>query len=97
MRQMPRPIYIVARTFVAIGQVGSRFVNAAVFGGSTRQSISARAHSEPWPRGRIWINRFFRLFGQVDHCAESWTAEVTDALKTLDRNNALQSLQGDRQ
>jgi len=97
MRRLPRPVYIAKRTMVALGQVGSRFINATFLDGSTRQSVSARAYIEQWPKGRARIDAFFGLFGQADHCAESWTAEVTDALKTLERNNALQSLQGDKQ
>ena len=88
MRRLPRPVYIAWRVIESLGQVSSRFCNAAIFGGSTRQSISARAHIEQWPKGRARIDRFFRLFGQVDHCGASWAAEVNDARKTLAINEA---------
>jgi len=86
--RMPRPLYIAWRVVESLGQVGTRFVNASVFGGSTRQSTSARAHIEQWPRGRARINSFFRIFGQADHCAASWASEVNDARKTLAINDA---------
>lgn len=88
MIRLPRPVYIAARVFVALGQVGTRFINAVFFNGSTRQSTSARAHIEQWPKGRERINRFFQIFGQADHCADSWAAEVADARKTLALNEA---------
>lgn len=86
--RLPRPLYIAWRVLDSLGQVGTRFINAVFFGGSTRQSTSARAHIEQWPKGRERINRFFRLFGQEDHCADSWAAEVADARKTLELNEA---------
>lgn len=86
MRQLPRPIYITWRVFQSFGQTGTRLFNAVVLGGSTRQSTSARVHVEQWPRARVWINNFFRLFGQEDHCRDSWEAEVHDALRTLEKN-----------
>ena len=71
-----------------LAQIGSRFVNAAFLGGSTRQTVSARAYVE-WPRGRVWINAVFSPFGVRDHCAEAWDSEVKDALATLEKNRAL--------
>jgi hypothetical protein len=38
----------------------------------------------------VWINLLFSPF-QKDHCADAWLAEVADARKTLDRNNALET------
>jgi len=58
MRRLPRPVYIAWRVIESLGQVSSRLCNAAIFGGSTRQSISARAHIEQWPKGRARINQF---------------------------------------
>lgn len=88
MTRLPRPVYIAWRVVESLGQVATRFVNAAMFGGSTHQSTSARAHIEQWPKGRARIDRFFRLFGQADHCAVSWAFEVDDARKTLALNDA---------
>ncbi len=86
--QMPRPVYIVWRVIEMVAQLGSRTINAVVFGGSTRQTVSARAYIEKWPRGKRWINAVFSPW-QEDHCASAWLDEVTDALKTLERNAAL--------
>lgn len=89
---MPRPVYIAWRVAESLGQVASRFVNAVFFGGSTRQSVSARAYVENWPKGRPRIDAFFRnlpFWWEEDHCSNAWAAEVDDARKTLDRNSAL--------
>lgn len=89
MRRLPRPVYIVWRVFEALGQVATRFFNAAFLGGSTRQSTSARAHLE-WPTAAHRIDAvFWFVFGQKNHCKKSWEEEVSDALKTLERNEAL--------
>jgi len=79
----PRPVYIVLRTIEASGEIASRFINAACFGGSTHQSVSARAYLE-WPEWAQWINRLF--FWQADHCAEAWASEVANARRTLEMN-----------
>jgi len=92
MMRCPRPVYIVLRVFEALGQVASRFINAAFLGGSTRQSVSARAHLE-WPVAERQIDAFFRhlpLWWEDNHCANSWASEVSDALKTLERNKRLE-------
>jgi len=92
--RLPRPVYIVLRVFEALGQVASRFANAAFLGGSTRQSVSARAHLE-WPVAERRIDSFFRhlpLWWEEDHCANAWTVEVSDALKTLEHNNRLEKI-----
>jgi hypothetical protein len=67
---------------------GSRVLNAAVFGGSTHQTTSARAYidgqtSPKWEKRRIFIDRLFWF--QTNHCAGAWAAEVEAAHKTLDR------------
>jgi hypothetical protein len=82
--RLPRPVYIAARTVEAVGAAMSRLINSALLGGSTHQTVSARAHITPeWATARAWINRVF--FWQADHCEWAWRAEVASAIKTLDR------------
>jgi hypothetical protein len=90
MTHLPRPFYIAYRVLEMLAQTFSRFVNAAFFGGSTRQTVSARAYAEQWPRGLDRINAVFRLFGVKNHCASAWEAEVKDAVSTLERNKAIE-------
>lgn len=90
MIRMPRPAYIVWRVLEMLGQIASRFINAAFFGGSTRQTLSARAYVEQWPRGRRRIDAVFAFFGSKDHCQSAWDAEVCDAISTLEKNQAIE-------
>lgn len=83
-----RPIYIIARFAEMLIAAGSRILNAAVFGGSTHQTTSARAYidgqtSPKWARRRAFIDRVFWF--QPYHCARAWAAEVDAAHKTLNR------------
>lgn len=94
---LPRPVYIAWRTIEMVGQIVSRLVNAIVFQGSTRQTVSARAHIEQWPRGRVWINAAFGIFGVEDHCGGAWNSEVSDAIKTLQRNDVFTGMASDNQ
>lgn len=80
---MPRPLYIAYRVAEMLVSLFSRFLNAAVFGGSTHQTLSARAFIEPWPRLRRFINALF--FWQDNHCRIAWQREVENARKTLQR------------
>jgi hypothetical protein len=77
-----RFLYILYRVAEMLGSVLSRFVNAALLGGSTHQTTSSRAHLE-WPRGRRFINAVF--FWQDDHCKASWQTEVKHAKRTLEK------------
>ena len=90
----PRPIYIIIRLGEATLSVLSRFANAMIFGGSTYQSVSARAwvdgFTDPvWLRRRQRIDAVFRIFGQHDHCHKYWMGEVEAARKTLIRAGAI--------
>ena len=82
--RLPRPLYILARIAEMAVSLTSRAINAALLGGSTYQTTSARAHLET---GRGWrvlrrvINGLF--FWQADHCAYAWQVEITNARKTL--------------
>lgn len=80
---MPRGLYILYRVAEMLVSLVSRFINAAVFGGSTHQTLSARAYIEPWPRLHRIINAVF--FWQDDHCRWAWENEVEEARKTLAR------------
>jgi hypothetical protein len=67
---------------------GSRVVNAAVFGGSTHQTTSARAFidgmSDPkWAKRQRAIDTAFWF--QPNHCKTAWLQEVAAAQKTLER------------
>lgn len=81
--RMPRPLYIAYRVAEMLVSLFSRFLNAAVFGGSTHQTTSARAFIEPWPRRQRFINALF--FWQDNHCKRAWQREVENARKTLQR------------
>lgn len=89
----PRPVYILIRLGESTLSVVSRFCNATFFGGSTYQSVSARAwidgvHDPVWLKRRRRIDAFFRIFGQADHCHKYWMGEVEAARKTLMRAGA---------
>jgi len=77
-----RAFYILYRVLEMLVSVGSRFYNAAILGGSTHQTTSARAHIEPLPRHRTVINALF--FRQEDHCRRAWYREVEQANRTLE-------------
>lgn len=88
MRRLPRPVYIAARLAEALVSAFSRFMNAALLGGSTAQSVSARAYidgmTDPvWARRRRIINSLF--FWQEDHTRSAWESEVANARRTLAR------------
>jgi hypothetical protein len=91
MTRLPRPVYILIRLAETTLSVVSRFGNATFFGGSTYQSISARAwidgETDPvWLRRRRFIDAAFRvLIRQEDHCLKYYQAEVEAAQKTLAR------------
>jgi hypothetical protein len=83
-----RVLYVVGRLAIDLGSLASRAVNALIFGGSTAQTTSARAHIEAptspaWERRRRFINAFF--FWQPDHCASAWAQEVDRAHYILSR------------
>ena len=83
-----RPIYILARFAEMLIAAGIRVLNAAVFGGSTHQTTSARAFidglTDPkWAMRQRAIDRVF--FFQPGHCERAWVAEVANAHKTLER------------
>ena len=84
-----RAWYIIRRFGAALLSSVSRFINAAFLGGSTSESISARSYREPWPRAVKAINAALRVFGK-DHCRTAWLVEVSDARKTLARNDLIQ-------
>lgn len=88
--RVPRPLYIIMRFAFDLLAVLSRLLNATVFGGSTSQTLSSRAHiesltSETWARRRLFINRLFPW--QSDHCAEQWAYDVDQAHKIIARNS----------
>lgn len=82
--------YVLGHIAYFLASLGSRTVNAALFGGSMHQTLSARAHIEGrtdarWRRREAGINR---LFLDPNHCAEGWCGEVDRARKTLEQNEA---------
>jgi hypothetical protein len=77
--------YIIRRLGEALLSSVSRFINAAFLGGSTSESISARSYREPWPNAVKVINAVLWVF-ERDHCRKAWDVEVSDARKTLARN-----------
>jgi hypothetical protein len=83
---MRRALYILYRFLDMAISLFSRLINAALLGGSTHQTTSARAHIEVtpgWRRIRRCINILF--FWQPDHCEWAWQQEVAAATRTLQR------------
>jgi len=84
---MERLRYTLWRFTVDIIGLFSRVLNAWVFGGSTSQTLSVRAHVEAtggdpsWIKRRDFINTLF--FWEEDHCARWWREEVDRARYTL--------------
>ena len=89
MKHHPRPVYVIARLGGALLSAVSRFINAAFFSGSTSESLSARSYREPWPVAIKLINAALWIF-ERDHCHKAWDTEVSDARKTLARNDLLE-------
>ena len=92
---LPRPIYIFARFAEMVISSNSRLFNAAIFGGSTHQTTSARAFidgkTDPeWARRRDRIDWWLAWY-EADHCQRAWQQEVDAARKTLDRAGATPS------
>ena len=84
--RLSRPLYILARFAEMLISSGSRVINAAVFGGSTHQTTSARAYIDgqtnaKWAKRRNMIDCLFWF--TPNHCATAWAAEVEAAQKTL--------------
>ena len=84
--RLSRPIYILARFAEMLIAAGSRVLNAAVFGGSTHQTLSARAFidgmsSPKWAKRQRAIDAAFWF--QPNHCKTAWLQEVDAAQKTL--------------
>lgn len=91
LARLYRPFYILLRFAEMLISAGSRLLNAAVFGGSTHQTTSARSYidgkTDPkWARRRDCID--FVFFYPPCHCKRSWGKEVSDARKTLARARA---------
>lgn len=89
IRQTAHIVYEVSFYLIALI---SRVANAAFYGGSVHQTLSARTHIEArtdaaWAKRERRINRLF--FWQDGHCAGAWLSEVTRARKTLQRNGDL--------
>jgi len=89
--RLSRPLYILARFAEMLISSGSRVINAAVFGGSTHQTTSARAYIDgktnaKWAKRRKIIDRLFWF--TPNHCESAWAAEVEAARKTLLRAQA---------
>ena len=97
---MNRIAYIPYRLAYDLVSLFSRMLNAIVFGGSTAQTLSARAYIQTlsarayidgqdsvfWERFGQGINLLF--FWQENHIADAWAAEVERARYTLERLEA---------
>jgi hypothetical protein len=88
---MHRLAYIPYRLAYDLVSLFSRMLNAIVFGGSTAQTLSARAYIDGqdsvfWERIGQGINLLF--FWQENHIADAWAAEVERARYTLERLEA---------
>lgn len=88
---MNRLAYIPYRLAFDLVSLFSRMLNAIFFGGSTAQTLSARAYIDGqdsvfWQRIGQGINLLF--FWQENHIADAWAAEVERARYTLERLEA---------
>ena len=88
---MKRLAYIPYRLTFDLVSLFSRMLNAIFFGGSTAQTLSARAYIEGqdsvfWERMGQGINLIF--FWEENHIADAWAAEVERARYTLERLEA---------
>ena len=88
---MTRIAYIPYRLAFDLVSLFSRMINAIVFGGSTAQTLSARAYIDGqdsvfWERIGQGINLIF--FWQENHIADAWASEVERARYTLERLEA---------
>jgi hypothetical protein len=83
-----RLAYIIHRLVEAVGSSFSRCFNALALGGSTSESTSARSHREPWPKAAKFIDAALWIY-ERNHCRKAWDKEVSDARKTLARNDLL--------
>lgn len=88
---MNRLAYIPYRLTFDLISLFSRMLNAIFFGGSTAQTLSARAYIDGqdsvfWQRIGQGINLLF--FWQENHIADAWAAEVERAQYTLERLEA---------
>ena len=85
---MIRAAYIPWRLASDLVSLLSRMLNAIIFGGSTAQTLSARAYLDGRD-SRLWagigraINVLF--FWQEDHIRAAWEQEVERARYTLQR------------
>ena len=88
---MKRLAYIPYRLTFDLVSLFSRMLNAIFFGGSTAQTLSARAYIDGqdsvfWERMGQGINLIF--FWEENHIADAWAAEVERARYTLERLEA---------
>jgi hypothetical protein len=88
---MNRIAYIPYRLAFDLVSLFSRMLNAILFGGSTAQTLSARAYIDGqdsvfWQRIGQGINLLF--FWQENHIADAWASEVERARYTLERLEA---------
>jgi len=88
---MARIAYIPYRLAYDLLNLFSRMLNAIFFGGSTAQTLSARAYIDAqdsvfWQRIGQAINLIF--FWEENHIADAWAAEVERARYTLERLEA---------
>jgi len=95
--RLPRPLYIALRFAEALGSAGSRLFNAAILGGSTHQSTSARAvrvvhvHSaaqKPFSTAAAWAGSACLHGGtgmwMIWHAYEAWV-RLCDGLWAVGR------------
>jgi len=88
---MNRLAYIPYRLAFDLVSLFSRMINAILFGGSTAQTLSARAYIDGQD-SMLWrcigqgINLLF--FWQENHIADAWASEVERARYTLERLEA---------
>ena len=92
---MRRLCYAAQQLVIGLFTLASCITNALVFGGSARQSLSARCYVEAaaapksvWARRVRVINTI--IFWEADHCFESWLDEIARARRALELNSSIQ-------
>lgn len=69
-----------------VGSAASQLLNTLLFNGKRpNESISGRSYrqsldgSVKWQYSQSVINRFFKLFGQRDHCRKAYLNDIVEA------------------
>jgi hypothetical protein len=69
-----------------IWSASSQWLNVVVLLGHPNESISGRAHREPWPTAKRIINKMF--WWQRDHCKSAYTNDLKWAQAYIEQDKS---------